>query len=69
VIAVTGSPLANLPQIAKDDGYIRGCRQATRPLQPMVSRLLHLMVIDICGACVALRIGVKLQPLKEMKTT
>ena len=36
---------------------------------PMVSRLLHLMIIDILTTCVALRIGGdKLQPLlQEMK--
>jgi len=35
----------------------------------MVSRLLHLMIIDILATCVALRIGSdKLQPLlREMK--
>jgi RpiR family carbohydrate utilization transcriptional regulator len=35
----------------------------------MVSRLLHLMIIDILATCVALRIGGgKLQPLlSEMK--
>ena len=36
---------------------------------PMVSRLLHLMIIDILATCVALRIGGDtLQPtLREMK--
>jgi RpiR family carbohydrate utilization transcriptional regulator len=36
---------------------------------PMVSRLLHLMIIDILATCVALRIGSdKLQPLlRDMK--
>ena len=34
----------------------------------MVSRLLHLMIIDILATCVALRIGPSLPPLlKEMK--
>ena len=35
----------------------------------MVSRLLHLMIIDVLATCVALRIGSgKLQPLlSEMK--
>jgi RpiR family carbohydrate utilization transcriptional regulator len=35
----------------------------------MVSRLLHLMIVDILATCVALRIGGgRLQPmLKEMK--
>jgi RpiR family transcriptional regulator, carbohydrate utilization regulator len=36
---------------------------------PMVSRLLHLMIIDILATCLALRIGGdKLQPLlRDMK--
>ena len=34
----------------------------------MVSRLLHLMIIDVLATCVALRIGSSLQPLlQEMK--
>jgi RpiR family carbohydrate utilization transcriptional regulator len=35
---------------------------------PMVSRLLHLLVIDVLATCVALRIGPALQPaLEQMK--
>ena len=64
VITVTGSPLAAEGHIhlAADhpEGYDR--------YSPMVSRLMHLMIIDILATCVALRIGPKLQPLlKEMK--
>ncbi|SFU65534.1 transcriptional regulator, RpiR family [Polaromonas sp. YR568] len=64
VITVTGSPLAAAGNIhlAADhpEGYDR--------YSPMVSRLMHLMIIDILATCVALRIGSKLQPLlKEMK--
>lgn len=64
VITATGSPLASAGHIhlAADhpEGYDR--------YSPMVSRLLHLMIIDILATCVALRIGAKLQPLlKEMK--
>ena len=64
VITATGSPLASAGHIhlAADhpEGYDR--------YSPMVSRLLHLMMIDILATCVALRIGSKLQPLlKEMK--
>jgi RpiR family carbohydrate utilization transcriptional regulator len=34
----------------------------------MVSRLLHLLVIDVLATCVALRIGSPLQPLlQQMK--
>ena len=64
VITVTGSPLAAAGNIhlAADhpEGYDR--------YSPMVSRLMHLMIVDILATCVALRIGSKLQPLlKEMK--
>ena len=64
VITATGSPLAAAGNIhlAADhpEGYDR--------YSPMVSRLLHLMIIDILATCLALRIGAKLQPLlKEMK--
>lgn len=65
VITASGSPLAAAGHIhlAADhpEGYDR--------YSPMVSRLLHLMIIDILATCVALRIGGdKLQPrLKEMK--
>ncbi|MDI1274849.1 SIS domain-containing protein [Polaromonas sp.] len=65
VITASGSPLAAAGHIhlAADhpEGYDR--------YSPMVSRLLHLMIIDILATCVALRIGSPtLQPLlKEMK--
>jgi len=64
VITATGSPLAAAGHIhlAADhpEGYDR--------YSPMVSRLMHLMIVDILATCVALRIGAKLQPLlKEMK--
>ncbi len=68
VITASGSPLANISRqvghihLAADhpEGYDR--------YSPMVSRLLHLMIIDILATCLALRIGGKLQPLlKEMK--
>ena len=68
VITASGSPLANL---TKDAGHIH--LAADHPegydrYSPMVSRLLHLMIIDILATCLALRIGAKLQPLlKEMK--
>ena len=64
VITASGSPLASAGHIhlAADhpEGYDR--------YSPMVSRLLHLMIIDILATCLALRVGSKLQPLlKEMK--
>ena len=65
VITASGSPLASAGDIhlAADhpEGYER--------YSPMVSRLLHLMIIDIVATGVALRIGSEtLQPLlREMK--
>jgi RpiR family carbohydrate utilization transcriptional regulator len=65
VITASGSPLAAAGHIhlAADhpEGYER--------YSPMVSRLLHLLIIDILATCVALSIGGdKLQPmLREMK--
>ena len=65
VITASGSPLAAAGHIhlAADhpEGYDR--------YSPMVSRLLHLLIIDILATCVALRIGGEtLQPLlREMK--
>jgi RpiR family transcriptional regulator, carbohydrate utilization regulator len=65
VITASGSPLASAGHVhlAADhpEGYDR--------YSPMVSRLLHLLMIDILATSVALRIGSgKLQPLlKEMK--
>jgi RpiR family transcriptional regulator, carbohydrate utilization regulator len=65
VITASGSPLAATGHIhlAADhpEGYDR--------YSPMVSRLIHLLVVDILATCVALRIGTAaLQPLlHEMK--
>ncbi|HVZ44289.1 MAG TPA: SIS domain-containing protein [Ramlibacter sp.] len=65
VITASGSPLASAGHIhlAADhpEGYDR--------YSPMVSRLLHLAIIDILATSVALRIGgARLQPiLREMK--
>ena len=63
-ITASGSPLAAACAIhlAADhpEGYDR--------YSPMVSRLLHLLVIDVLATCVALRIGSPLQPiLQQMK--
>lgn len=64
IITVTGSPLAAAGHIHLAADHPEGYDHYS----PMVSRLLHLMVIDIVATCVALRIGPKLQPqLKEMK--
>ncbi len=64
VITASRSPLASAGHIhlAADhpEGYDR--------YSPMVSRLMHLLIIDVLATCVALRIGSALQPLlKEMK--
>ena len=64
VITASGSPLATAGHIhlAADhpEGYDR--------YSPMVSRLLHLVIIDVLATAVALRIGPRLQPLlREMK--
>jgi len=65
VITATGSPLATAGHIHlvadHPEGYDR--------YSPMVSRLLHLMIIDVLATAVALRIGGgRLQPLlREMK--
>ena len=64
VITASGSPLASTCHIhlAADhpEGYDR--------YSPMVSRLMHLLIIDVLATCVALRIGSSLQPiLQQMK--
>ncbi len=66
VITASGSPLAQAGQIhlAADhpEGFERYC--------PMVSRLLHLMIVDIVATGVALRIGIEeLRPgLRQMQS-
>ncbi|WP_114969295.1 SIS domain-containing protein [Rhodoferax ferrireducens] len=67
VITSSGSPLALAGHIhlAADhpEGFERYC--------PMVSRLLHLMIIDVLATCVALRVGIDaLQPgLRQMQSS
>jgi RpiR family carbohydrate utilization transcriptional regulator len=65
VITATGSPLASAGHIHLAADHPEGFDRYS----PMVSRLLHLMIIDVLVTTVALRIGGdKLQPmLKEMK--
>ena len=64
-ITASGSPLASAGDIHLSADHPEGFDKYS----PMVSRLLHLMMIDILATCVALRIGgSKLQPLlSEMK--
>ena len=65
VITASGSPLATAGDIHLAADHPEGFDRYS----PMVSRLLHLMIIDILATCVALRIGGDtLQPiLREMK--
>jgi RpiR family transcriptional regulator, carbohydrate utilization regulator len=65
VLTASGSPLASAGHIHLSADHPEGFDKYS----PMVSRLLHLMIIDILATCVALRIGSgKLQPLlQEMK--
>jgi RpiR family transcriptional regulator, carbohydrate utilization regulator len=65
VITASGSPLATAGHMHLSADHPEGYDRYS----PMVSRLLHLLIIDILATTVALRIGgVRLQPaLKEMK--
>jgi len=65
VITTSGSPLAAAGHVHLAANHPEGYERYS----PMVSRLLHLMVIDILATCVALRIGgTTLQPkLQEIK--
>jgi len=66
VITASGSPLASAGHIHLSADHPEGFDRYS----PMVSRLLHLMIIDILATCMALRIGGDtLQPLlSEMKS-
>jgi RpiR family carbohydrate utilization transcriptional regulator len=64
VITSSGSPLAAAGQIHLTADH----PESYDRYSPMVSRLLHLLIIDILATTVALRIGESLQPaLREMK--
>ena len=65
VITATGSPLASAGHIHLAADHPEGFDNYS----PMVSRLLHLLMIDILATCVALRIGGStVQPvLQQMK--
>ncbi|MFZ2308577.1 MAG: SIS domain-containing protein [Rhodoferax sp.] len=66
VITASGSPLASAGHVHLSADHPEGFDRYS----PMVSRLLHLMIIDILATCMALRIGGDtLQPLlSEMKS-
>ena len=62
VITTSGSPLASAGNIHLAADHPEGYDKYS----PMVSRLMHLMIIDILATCVALRIGgSKLQPMLQ----
>jgi RpiR family carbohydrate utilization transcriptional regulator len=64
VITASGSPLASAGHIHLTADHPEGYDKYS----PMVSRLLHLLIIDILATTVALRIGEALQPaLRDMK--
>ena len=64
VITCSGSPLASAGHIHLIADHPEGYDKYS----PMVSRLLHLLIIDILATTVALRMGERLQPLlREMK--
>jgi len=64
VITASGSPLASAGHIHLTADH----PESYDRYSPMVSRLLHLLIVDILATSVALRIGETLQPgLREMK--
>ena len=65
VVTASGSPLANVGKIHLSADH----PESYEKFSPMVSRLLHLMIIDVLATTVALRIGgAQLQPmLRHMK--
>ncbi len=64
VMTATGSPLAAAGQIHLAADH----PESYDHYSPMVSRLLHLVIIDVLATSVALRIGPRVQPqLREMK--
>ncbi|PIT74115.1 MurR/RpiR family transcriptional regulator [Limnohabitans sp. G3-2] len=64
VITASGSPLASAGHIHLTADHPEGYDKYS----PMVSRLLHLLIIDILATTVALRMGEQLQPnLRDMK--
>lgn len=65
VITASGSPLARAGDIHLSADHPEGFDNYS----PMVSRLLHLLIIDILATCMALRLGGEaVQPrLREMK--
>jgi len=68
VITASGSPLAQLTQTHSQILLAADHPEDFDRYSPMVSRMLHLMVIDILTTGVALRLGLQLRPmLQEIK--
>ena len=68
VITASGSPLAQLAQSHHQVLLAADHPEDYDRYSPMVSRLLHLVIIDILTTGVALRLGPQLRPmLKEIK--
>ncbi|MGM9488818.1 MurR/RpiR family transcriptional regulator [Ideonella sp. YS5] len=68
VITASGSPLAQLAQGAGQVVLAADHPEDYDRYSPMVSRMLHLMIIDILTTGVALRLGQALRPvLQEIK--
>lgn len=65
VITASGSPLAQLAQAAGHIVLAADHPEDYDRYSPMVSRMLHLMVIDILTTGVALRLGPALRPLLQ----
>jgi RpiR family carbohydrate utilization transcriptional regulator len=65
VVTASGSPLASVGKIHLSADH----PESYEKFSPMVSRLLHLMIVDVLATAVALRIGsAQLQPLlRNMK--
>jgi RpiR family carbohydrate utilization transcriptional regulator len=65
VVTASGSPLANVGKLHLAADH----PESYEKFSPMVSRLLHLMIVDVLATTVALRIGsTQLQPmLRNMK--
>ena len=65
VVTASGSPLASVGKIHLAADH----PESYEKFSPMVSRLLHLMIVDVLATTVALRIGsTQLQPmLRNMK--
>ena len=65
VVTASGSPLAHVGKVHLSADH----PESYEKFSPMVSRLLHLMIVDVLATAVALRIGsTQLQPmLRNMK--